>query len=1536
MIRFFLLLLLLHGAEFLSNYTDDLERFTKVTLEAKDSTTGTSPKQGHHLFSMPAGLMNKTFATPHPYSLVENVQKDPSTTPAIVQSLQGEWKLNFTSRQQGLFPGFPTNTTTKHPTKMPAIVSIEHGGQSLLKKSKKLKIITPPVKVKSLKKITEYGLTVIEGQNQDALKVENMPKFDDTGLNVSSSTTNFASEVQSDDVDKMSLSRPVKTSHEDTLYGIRTHKVEHFTMGEESTTQSVRSPLSNILANSTLQSLMQNSSSKNNKLHRVAGLLSNFTSEKVLQEKDTTGNSLVDTELSKGRHKTLANFADRVEDVFGVLQERYTDISGPTLQEIHDKVGQKSDQKVQFEAGLLTQEEMNTQTDSEQEDQTQSDESAELWKTTQMQKLSPELSHFQSEQKHQTHSNATTITQHLITSAELGTDFLSEPRTGTLPQLNTHRQQESSVETTADPILEDRIELLTPPDPKPQEKTLVNIQTELVTEKVASRTQIKYKPATDKSQSDILSQTQLGFTVQTQPHSTTQERLEVNEHMQTLVSTTSHPGLNNQQGITRFTQQVITTTSQQGVNTTIQQGKITSLLSELTKNIQPDRITPFQPRFMKPIQRQLDLQVSPVLTTDLTQEMTTEIPLEESSQTLSRQNARLYSKLVTQPHTQLRSFTNHPSEGNLTMQNLTEVTTTYSTPDPLTQSFVMQTGQIMSKLAMESQSNLVSQSELNLETNTDQATRTLLDPITNITQNENYVNIKTKPDLDMNTQPDLVTRTLSDIITQTQHDLVTKSKFDDFTQIQPNLTANSQPHLSTQTKPDLTDQNQSDQIYKNQTDLTTQNQNDLTTNTHANLTYQTYPDLISKTKSNLVTESKEAYGTKNNPDPSTYNQAELVSKTMPQRSTQVHPDLVTQTQPALVTQSQADLVTQRQPDLFIQSQPDLVNQSHPGRVTHTQPDLVTQTQPDLVPQISTESSKKNNLTEISHSPPLQAHSEYYSKTKLGEETKMPLQLPTQSEPQWQKHAELTTFTEPEINEQTQSQRTTQSYPQAFSETQNKPTQATQKQPHLSTKPNSSLTTWIWPVVNEDSTERGDQYLLKNHNTDTQATILTLTEVSPVSTTTDISSVVPPVTVEHLQETGASEQWYELNHSPSQPPMQNTGTNPSMADGDSSNPTLTSPGAGGPPTVFTTADGLTVGKPEPRLSSESPSTLKSQISPRLSSYTKTPQTNSEVMSVHPTRDWIFIVDEQLPVFKVQTINVTYKMVLKSLSPGVCENPETCQARWLQEVNTLYKSVPGFDGVQLPNVTWNNTLLEYRIQLGVHVGTAMSETQELVLSDPRWLFESSQTMENSLSSQIHSISITEKHAEPCTDWFSCPAGFQCVPVRKLGARCQSPCHGLFCHNHGICIHRRGQDPECQCPIGRDFWYMGQTCDYRMTHHRLAAIACAVVFCIIISAAAAVFILVRRFQTQILQQKVAQTQSSYRRFSRFDDVPTHFWCPSQTWLTASASLNSLDNPAFSSSEEVFPLQALGSCVCGCQERAPSCAQTNPPQPPAHVLPR
>lgn len=53
------------------------------------------------------------------------------------------------------------------------------------------------------------------------------------------------------------------------------------------------------------------------------------------------------------------------------------------------------------------------------------------------------------------------------------------------------------------------------------------------------------------------------------------------------------------------------------------------------------------------------------------------------------------------------------------------------------------------------------------------------------------------------------------------------------------------------------------------------------------------------------------------------------------------------------------------------------------------------------------------------------------------------------------------------------------------------------------------------------------------------------------------------------------------------------------------------------------------------------------------------------------------------------------------------------------------------------------------------------------------------------------------------------------------------------------------------------------------------------------------------------------SYRRFCRLDDVSAHYW--SEPWL---ASVNSLDNPAFSNSEELLHLQALEPTCCGCRE--------------------
>lgn len=51
------------------------------------------------------------------------------------------------------------------------------------------------------------------------------------------------------------------------------------------------------------------------------------------------------------------------------------------------------------------------------------------------------------------------------------------------------------------------------------------------------------------------------------------------------------------------------------------------------------------------------------------------------------------------------------------------------------------------------------------------------------------------------------------------------------------------------------------------------------------------------------------------------------------------------------------------------------------------------------------------------------------------------------------------------------------------------------------------------------------------------------------------------------------------------------------------------------------------------------------------------------------------------------------------------------------------------------------------------------------------------------------------------------------------------------------------------------------------------------------------------------------SYRRFCRLDDVSAQYW--SRSGLP---SASSLDNPAFSNSEELLHLQVLDGC-CGCR---------------------
>ncbi|KAK4813478.1 hypothetical protein QYF61_008983 [Mycteria americana] len=171
--------------------------------------------------------------------------------------------------------------------------------------------------------------------------------------------------------------------------------------------------------------------------------------------------------------------------------------------------------------------------------------------------------------------------------------------------------------------------------------------------------------------------------------------------------------------------------------------------------------------------------------------------------------------------------------------------------------------------------------------------------------------------------------------------------------------------------------------------------------------------------------------------------------------------------------------------------------------------------------------------------------------------------------------------------------------------------------------------------------------------------------------------------------------------------------------------------------------------------------------------------------------------------------------------------------------------------------------------------------------------------------------ERPLDPCAVLFACRAGFACVAGADGNATCTSLCHRDYCKNHGICTHPRDHGPLCQCPVGSDFWFMGLRCDYRVTQQSLLGMAAGVLLSIVLLGAVVAAIAIRRFKALLLEARADQTRSSYRRFCRLDDVSAQYW--SRSWLP---SASSLDNPAFSNSEELLHLQILDNGCCSCRE--------------------
>ncbi|XP_019397377.1 PREDICTED: uncharacterized protein LOC109314596 [Crocodylus porosus] len=270
------------------------------------------------------------------------------------------------------------------------------------------------------------------------------------------------------------------------------------------------------------------------------------------------------------------------------------------------------------------------------------------------------------------------------------------------------------------------------------------------------------------------------------------------------------------------------------------------------------------------------------------------------------------------------------------------------------------------------------------------------------------------------------------------------------------------------------------------------------------------------------------------------------------------------------------------------------------------------------------------------------------------------------------------------------------------------------------------------------------------------------------------------------------------------------------------------------------------------------------------------------------------------------------------------------RFNETVAPLLATVPGFQRLEVKRVGWEQP--RPRLALQPWPGGAVLEYDALfALERGRWPAPGvgallNLTVQSGLRIANASVlrgAVLETRLDPCTLLFACPAGFECVSRGEGNASCTSVCHRNYCKNHGICMHPRAHEPVCQCPVGSDYWFMGLRCDYKVTHQGLLGAACGVLLSVALVGAVIAGLVIRRVKTLLLEAKVDQTKSSYRRFCRLDDISAQYW--SQSWL---ASANSLDNPAFCPSEEVLHLQVLDNGCCSCKDDS-LLADGSKPQP-------
>uniref|UniRef100_A0A672IFF8 Serine-rich adhesin for platelets-like n=2 Tax=Salarias fasciatus TaxID=181472 RepID=A0A672IFF8_SALFA len=332
---------------------------------------------------------------------------------------------------------------------------------------------------------------------------------------------------------------------------------------------------------------------------------------------------------------------------------------------------------------------------------------------------------------------------------------------------------------------------------------------------------------------------------------------------------------------------------------------------------------------------------------------------------------------------------------------------------------------------------------------------------------------------------------------------------------------------------------------------------------------------------------------------------------------------------------------------------------------------------------------------------------------------------------------------------------------------------------------------------------------------------------------------------------------------------------------------------------TTSHTPTAGPAEPRVLQTTPPPRR-ESHPGLASSTVT---STLIWSSAGTPKF-YVVPDQPVVIKAEYIELLLQIVVEDSKSSFTAGLEEETAAW---VEPYLQKAPGFS--RLLGV-WSSG---HAVQSLVNFRTSEA-LQWLGVSEPTSLLEQTglaQALREGRtfrSSRITNITVGGLQGEVCGWLLQCPAGYKCRS--KLGSAnysCSSVCHFDHCHHHGICTHHPGQLPVCRCLAGDDFWYMGRRCDVRMTRARLVGACLAVVVIIVAVIGVLAFVAVRRYRAILIQAKVDQTRSSYRRFNHFDELSGRFWL--RSWA---GSADSLDNPAFARSNDLLHLRALDRPCC------------------------